>query len=267
MKKEIRVVDQARGVLQITTTDERFYAIPNIDKGTGLPKYAFVPSVTWIASYYPKGVAFFRWLADQGWDESQAIKAAAGARGSRVHKATEILESGGEIDITQPIEAVDGSVKELDALELSAIRSFMDWHSATSPKLIASELTVFGDGYAGTIDRIYMIDGRVWIVDLKTSASIWEEYVLQISAYSNAKVDTSALGITEEQWANRGLAILQIGYRQNRKGYKWNEVEDKFDLFRMAMAIWSNENPDTRPKQIEIPLKLKLNKTEIQKEK
>lgn len=260
MKKEIRVVDQAKGIMQITCEDERFYTIPSINAVSGLPEYRFIPSVTWICSYYPKGIAFYRWLADQGWDESQAIKAAAGNRGSRIHRVTELLESGAEIGINQKIESRDSEPAELDAQEIKAVMSFIDWHTETKPKCLANELVVFGNGYAGTIDRIYLIDGKVWIIDLKTSKQVWEEMILQISAYSHAQVDYKALGITEEQWAGRGLAILQIGYHLNKKGYKFNEIEDKFKLFQMAQAIWSNENQKAFPKQIDVPLKLKLTK-------
>ena len=31
-----------------------------------------------IAGHYPKGIAFYKWLAEKGWDESQALKSAAG---------------------------------------------------------------------------------------------------------------------------------------------------------------------------------------------
>lgn len=258
MQKEIRVIDQSKGIVQITTPDERYYSISTTNAKTGLPEYQYIPSVTWIAGYYPKGIAFYKWLADKGWDDSQALKISAGNRGSRVHAVTEILESGGEFDITTQVESVDGTRQELDALELTAVNSFINWHVETKPVCLAKELTVFGDGYAGTIDRIYLIDGKVWIVDLKTSKQIWEEMILQISAYAHASVDIEQLGITPEQWANKGLAILQIGYCMNKRGWKLTEVEDKIQLFKMAQAIHANENPASKPKQIEIPLKLKL---------
>ena len=39
MKKEIREVDQERGILQITTVDERFYARSVKNAESGLPCY------------------------------------------------------------------------------------------------------------------------------------------------------------------------------------------------------------------------------------
>ena len=130
---------------------------------------------------------------------------------------------------------------------------------AEKPQLLANELVVFGDGYAGTIDKIYRIGGQVWVVDLKTSQNIWEEHKIQLASYSHANVDCKALGVTDAEWANRKLAILQIGYRRNNNLYKFTEIEDKFGLFKVSMQIWANENPDSKPKQRDFPLVLKAN--------
>ena len=85
MKKKIIQLDNEKKVWRITTTDERWYAIENQNKETGLPEFNFLPSVTWISSFYPKGIAFYKWLANKGWDESEALKIAAGDKGSKVH--------------------------------------------------------------------------------------------------------------------------------------------------------------------------------------
>jgi len=79
MKKEIREIEN--GVMRITTVDERWYSRPVNDKVTGLPTYEFLPSVTWICESYPKGVAFYKYLANKfSWDEAEALKKAAGER-------------------------------------------------------------------------------------------------------------------------------------------------------------------------------------------
>jgi hypothetical protein len=63
MKKLIRDVDEKKGIVQITTYDERWYAHEVKDPITGIPFIKFVPSVTWVAESYPKGIGFYRWLA------------------------------------------------------------------------------------------------------------------------------------------------------------------------------------------------------------
>ena len=98
MKKIIRTVDEARGILQVTTVDERWYVRSITDGSTGLPQYLYVPSVTWVAGHYPKGIEFYKWLASKGWDEAQAIKNAAGDKGSKVHYAITALLTGQKVD-------------------------------------------------------------------------------------------------------------------------------------------------------------------------
>src|SRR3990167_10685529 len=128
MKKEIIDIDKAKGIFRVTTSDERWYVLPAKSPETGLPEYRFVPSVTWIAGHYPKGVAFYKWLAEKGWDESQAIKQAAGNKGSRVHKAIENLTLGEEVKISDKYTDAEGEMGELTAEEYAAILSFVDWY-------------------------------------------------------------------------------------------------------------------------------------------
>src|ERR1700722_11241440 len=84
MKKIIRIADERRGIYQITTSDERYYLKPTIDPVTNLPSgYLPVPSVTWIADYWPN--KFLEdWRARQGLDEGEGIKKAAGEKGRGV---------------------------------------------------------------------------------------------------------------------------------------------------------------------------------------
>jgi hypothetical protein len=99
MKKIIRVTDEKRGIQQITLADERWYAKPIPDPVSAMPTYQPVPSVTWVAGYWPKGIEFYKWLASKGWDEAEAAKHAAGDKGSRVHLAIERILRGEEFRI------------------------------------------------------------------------------------------------------------------------------------------------------------------------
>src|SRR5436190_9224064 len=99
MQKIIREVDTKRGICQITVSDERWYLRPVPNAITGVPEYSPVPSVTWICGFWPKGIGFYRWLAEKGWSEAEAIKVAAGDKGSRVHLAIEMILKGEEFRI------------------------------------------------------------------------------------------------------------------------------------------------------------------------
>ncbi len=245
MKKVIEemVTVEGKPIMRITTADERWYV-----KG----EKTFVPSVTWIAGYYPKGIGFYKWLADKGWDEAEAIKNAAGDKGSKVHYAITDLLKGGKVAIDgQYPNPTTGEPEEITKEEYECIMSFVGWFNETKPKVIANEVVVFseGDKYAGTIDLICKIDKQVWVIDFKTGQTVWPEYELQISAYKHG---LKKPGIVK-------LGILQLGYQRNKNKYKFTEVEDKFELFKAAYRIWHNENDGVEPKVRDYPMTLKLN--------
>lgn len=248
MKKEIRVVDKDKGILRVTTTDSRWYARPSLNEKTGLPDYEFVPSVTWICEHYPKGTAFYKWLASKGWDEAESLKNAAGDKGSKVHFAVKALIEGKTVQIDSKfLNPSTGNEEELTLEEYDCILSFAQWVKDVNPKFVEWEFAVWGDGYAGTVDLICEIGGIPYLIDFKTSQYIWPSHELQISAYKKA---SGREGLS--------LAILQLGYKLNKRRYKFTDVEDQYDLFLAAKTIWAREQKDVIPTQKDYPLSVKL---------
>ncbi|MEI7890903.1 MAG: PD-(D/E)XK nuclease family protein [bacterium] len=258
MKKEIREVKD--GIVQITTVDERWY-VKAIKDDEGIPKVVFVPSVTWVAGHYPKGIAFYKWLAGKGWDEAESLKQSAGDKGSRVHKAIENLLNGEEVRLGAQFDGFEGKTEELSADEYACVMAFTKWFESVKPEIIKAETTIFSEknNFAGTIDFICKIGNENWIIDFKTSQYIWPEYELQLSAYKKAMED-----LTGQPYK---IAILQIGYKRNKNEYKFTELEDKFDLFLSAQKIWINETAGQKPSQKDFPIKLKLDLPKKEEEK
>lgn len=276
MKKIIKETDAEKGIVQVTIADERWYMKPGTDPLTKLPAYVAVPSVTWIAHHYPKGVPFYKWLADKGWDESQAIKQAAGNKGSKVHQAIDAILDGFEVRIdSKYINHDTEQPEELTLEEVDCIKAFVDWRAETeqdySVETVAHDVTIYSEkyGFAGTIDWIVRLTPReggknplklvgptVYIVDFKTSQDVWPEYELQLSAYKKPleSGEFHIAGFTEV--SDIRLAVLQIGYRRNKRGHKWNDIEDKFELFLAARQIWRNECGDEQPKRRDYPIVL-----------
>ena len=266
MKKIVRDVDEKRGIVQITVADERWYMKAGLDPLTEIPAYASVPSVTWIYGYWPKGVGFYKWLADKG---------------SRVHLAIERILKGEGFRIDTKVADKSRSTEqnsvetELTYEELLCVKSFIDWMADTGQdylvETIANEIVVFSDihGYAGTVDWVVRLTPKPegknplklggptpYVVDFKTSKQVWKEYELQVSAYRMALENGE--NPIREQNANgtegpiidlSGLrtAILQVGYDRNKAGYKFTEVEDAFPLFKVAQQIWKAEVGDNTP--------------------
>lgn len=261
MKKEFRIVtDQT---VQVTIADERWYSRQGTNAITGLPETQFVPSVTWIAGYYPKGIGFYKWLANTGWDESEAIKVAAGDKGSRVHRAIVDLIDGQTVQMDAKYAGGDTGEQELSLEEYDCLRSFAGFWAACEPETLAREQTVFNEewNYAGTLDWGGMLrkppkglSTGPWLLDWKTAKDVWPEHEIQVSGYAHSDW-VRDFPLPSASWH---LGILQVGYRRNKAGWKLTEVEDQFPLFLAARQIWEKECAGVDVFRRDYPLSMRL---------
>lgn len=246
MKKIIKK-DLDLNITQITIADERWY-LKQTEKDL---EPIYVPSVTWICSFYPKGIPFYKWLANKGWNEAEAIKSAAGDKGSKVHLAIVDLIDGKEVKMdSMYINPTTEFAEELTLEEYEAIMSFVEWWNINKPTVITKEAIVFNEeySYAGTVDLICEIEGEKWLIDFKTGQNIWPEHLLQVSAYKHCL----------EHYKDLQLGILQLGYYRNKKNFKFTEVEDKFEVFLSTRNIWKDQTEKIEPKKRDYPVSLKL---------
>lgn len=260
MKKEIREVRD--GMLHVTIADERWYIRDTFDSVTGLPSgKEYVPSVTWITGHYPKGVGFYKWLAQKGWDEAEAIKSAAGDKGSKVHQGIVHLIDGLPIKMDDAITNPSTGLPEpLTLEEYDCLLAFRGWWAESQPETQLRERVVWNDayGYAGTLDWFGRLTGKgldgLWLLDWKTGQDVWPEHELQVSAY---KAALESMGVLKTDEPVR-LGLLQIGYRRNKRRWKLTEVIDQFDLFLAARRIWQKEAAGAEVFRAEYPLEIVL---------
>lgn len=263
MKKIIKNVDEKRGIHQVTIADERWYMKPVENPVSGIPEFTYVPSVTWIAQSYPKGIGYFKWLAEKGWDEAEGIKQTAGDKGTKVHLAIEDVINGKEvrIDSKYPNKS-SGQMEELTLEECDAILSFIAWRKEQClVQNLATEITVFSvkHNYAGTVDWIVRIDDSFWIIDFKTSQFVWPSHEIQLNAYKKSIVNGENVieGFPEGYDLSKiRMAILQVGYKKNKFGFKFTEIADDFDLFLTTQKIWKREHGGEMPNKREYPIVL-----------
>ena len=284
MQKIIKEVDEKRGIVQVTIADERFYFKDGKDPETHNPIMVAVPSVTWIAGHYPKGIHFYKWLAEKGWDEAEALKQAAGDKGSKVHLAISAILSGEEVRIDSKFANKSKSTEEVPVFEelsfeeVECILSFVNWKKEVEQDYVleslAWDIVVFSEihNYAGSVDWVMRLTPKeggknplkltgptIFVVDFKTSQYVWTEYELQVSAYRKAIENGENPILVEAKTldvSNMKTAILQLGYRKNKNRYKWTEIEDAFEMFLTARKIWHNENKDVSPRKVDLPIVL-----------
>jgi len=245
MKKEIRVVNEEKGIVRITTADERWYTKMGNDDVTGLPVFNIFPSVTWILSVYPK-LGLMRLRDELGAEETDMLKKLGGERGTKVHDAISAIIEGQEVRVDSKfVNPTSGQPEELTAEEIAHVQSFVDWRKAVNPKFLIWDATVISEkyGFGGTIDAVAEIEGEIVFIDFKTSKVIGKDYEMQISAYAAAVKSGENIFATVDEKRPFKLAILQLGQKPlktNPATYRWREVEDCMDLFMATRAIWGD---------------------------
>lgn len=76
--------------------------------------------------------------------------------------------------------------------------AFLEWEQKNNIKWLESELTIYDDDlyYAGTLDAVADIDGKITVIDFKSSKGFYDGYGEQISAYAYAYNKTSDIKAT-----------------------------------------------------------------------
>lgn len=97
----------------------------------------------------------------QSFDVSPAVLQQAQRRGTQVHEYTQLIDYGIEPDALEVEPELAGYV-------LAYMRFLRDYKPEWD--MIEQPLVSTSSHYAGTLDRFGKIDGRPWLVDIKTTA-------------------------------------------------------------------------------------------------
>ena len=122
-----------------------------------------------------------RQLLDMAKKESDRIKNEAGDTGSNIHEWIEMY-------IKNKISGGDAPTMPDNERVLNGINNFLDWVKENNPTFIGSEYIVYSRkyGYVGQIDIIAIINGKKYLLDIKTSNGIWPEMLAQTAGYRKA---------------------------------------------------------------------------------
>lgn len=231
---------------QLTFLDHRFYVT---DSGQ------FVPSVTTYLEAYPKTAQFYEWLKRVG-EDADEIRDEAGRKGSVVHGLTEQFDNGLEVSLLD-----DNGYIGYKLIEWSMFEKYVEFRSRFQTNIIHTELNLTSDKYrmGGTIDRVMTIEGKLYLLDIKTSNALHPHYWLQTSAYQK---------MLEENLPELkldGLAILWLNAKTRTDGKKgqiqgkgWqlctcedqSEINRYWSRFKACQELWMAENEDSKPRQI-----------------
>ena len=145
------------------------------------------------------------------------------------------------------------------------ILKFTEFWNTHKPELIVSEYHLFSDEYkyAGTADLIVRIDDKLWLLDIKTSNSLYTSYNLQLAAYVIAWNETHNDKIEET-----GILWLKSNTRSEGKkdkiqGKGWElkpigDIDNNFEMFMNIYKIYKLENPNLKPDIETLPTSIKM---------
>ena len=222
----------------ITYKNGREYAL-DYDEGAHSYKVdgVKVPSVTRVVDgCFPKNLT--DWALSVGKEEYDNVINEALEIGNHAHewienyiKAEEEWPAGWKDDVK--------SREELRREEHTpSVSAFLKWNRDHKIKWIDSERKIYCDKYkyAGTVDAVAKIDGRVCVIDFKTSKKIYKPYHLQVTAYAQAIKRIDGL----KQWP-LGM-ILRLDKETGEYEMKVFEPKDHFHIFQKCLELkqWSS---------------------------
>jgi len=246
-------------IQQINFADSRYYTRNEKD---------YFPSVTEILSVYPKGFGFDQWLKDVGANAKEIAERAAKV-GSKIHNVTEDLNNGVEIKWADEQGNAQYSIDEWKLL-----LRYADFWKKCTPTLIANEQSFCSANlkFGGTIDRVTMIAGKRWLIDIKTSNYIHTSQELQLAAYAELWNEDNPNAPIEETgilWLKTSVRTDKIDIDKNIfqgvcEAGAWQlktferHYTDAFKIFQHTQAIWTEENPTYKPMNLILPDTIKL---------
>jgi hypothetical protein len=163
-----------------------------------------------------------KWLTDNlpkdFWLCGQDLADAAKSRGTKAHDAIERWAKNGVWAYEKDIEPA-----------ISAFKKFIDENHI---KIVETEIALASNKYkyAGRTDIIAEVNGKLAILDVKTSSAFYPEMGLQLSAYKQAYFEMTGV-MAEEMW------IIRI---DNKTGeLQTKRYEDSLNVFLSALDLWS----------------------------
>jgi hypothetical protein len=209
-----------------------------------------VPGVTTVLDVINKP-ALKKWANDvglQGIDSATYADALANI-GTLAHEMIQEYLGGPQWDRSEYTRT------EVDTAE-NAVLSFFEWEKVNGVKLEteAIELQLVSEKYlyGGTVDWLGRINGKTWLVDIKTSKALYPENSYQVAAYHRL--------LTENGYRVDGVRVLRVG-RSEDEGFDdkiigldaledaWEVFQCAFDLYRTKQQFEKRENREKKERR------------------
>lgn len=187
-----------------------------------------LPSVTTILGILNKP-ALLKWAWQCGIDDIDYLKArdSAADAGTLAHSMILAHLKGEKSDTTE-------YSKEIIDLAENSFLSYLEWERGKKLEPVLIETPLVSEcGYGGTMDFYGKVDDVLTLVDFKTGKGIYDEYIIQVSAYDRL--------LTDNQYPPaKSWRILRIG-RDANDNYEEKVIKDiapAWAIFQHCLSIY-----------------------------
>jgi len=186
------------------------------------------PRVTKIVSIKAKP-ALYRFYAEaENYKAVQQITKKSAEEGTQIHEVVEGLLMGEKPEILPEIKpAIDAFIKFWGETSIQV-----------TPDLVEKRVVSYDNRYAGTVDAIALIGGKMGVMDIKTSLAIYRDYNLQTSAYMDALKNEFNL---QTRWILRIDQVQLCNLCGARRRIKGGREKIKIDWNNKLMKQCSHE--------------------------
>lgn len=221
------------------------------------------PRVTKIVTIKSKPALYYYYGEAKSYKAAQEATEQSAKEGTAIHEAVEGLLLGKNPEIGADI-----------APAVKAFSEFFEKNNIqVTPDLVERRIVNYDHRYAGTVDAIALIGGKLGVLDIKTSQAIYRDYSLQTSAYMDAlkgqfknlqtrwilKIDQiqNCTLCGSRRRVKGGREKIKLNY-QNRSartcGHEWSPLrgdielqefpywQEDFQAFLGAKKLWEWEN-------------------------
>lgn len=223
------------------------------------------PRVTKIVEIKSKPALYRFYGKMASFKDAEKVKEQSAVEGTLIHETAEAILMGQKPQVPPSI------IPSISAFAEFLLRNNIH----VDPEFVERRLVSYEHRYAGTLDAVALIDGRLGILDIKTSQEIYRDYNLQTSAYFHAMKDTVKgletrwiLRIDQSRPCIRCGALLRSKGGKDQVKLKWNDPfmrscihewgplegkielkefphwQNDFEAFLGAKRLWEWENEE-----------------------
>ena len=141
-----------------------------------------VPGVTTIIGRFKESGALLHWAFKQGQSGAKSLyekRDQAAEAGTLAHDMVFQRLHG------DPVTVPDGTDPKIEEQARNSFDAYLFWESMTKLEIIDQEMPLVSERYqfGGTPDAIGKVNGKLSLVDWKTSNGVYQDYLLQLAAY------------------------------------------------------------------------------------